>query len=150
MKSLPIDHTISNRQESDRVSGYFQAIGANASMISFLLTARRLVQGLLHAFKDKNFQVIFLITLILLLSGTIFYSSEEGLPILDSLYFSVTTLTTVGHSGFVPQTALGKVFTIFYIFAGTGLTFGVVTRIAYGIFSNKSSDDQTEKNGGNP
>lgn len=150
MKSLPIDHTISNRQESDRVSGYFQAIGANASMISFLLTARRLVQGLLQACKDKNFQVIFIITLLLLLSGTIFYSSEEGLSILDALYFSVTTLTTVGHSGFVPQTAMGKVFTIFYIFAGTGLTFGVVTRIAYGIFSDKSSDDKKEKSGGNP
>jgi len=150
MKSLPIDHTISNRQESDRVSGTIQAIGANASMISLLLTTRRLIQGLLHACKDKNFQAIFIITLILLLSGTIFYSSEEGLSILDALYFSVTTLTTVGHSSFVPQTSLGKVFTIFYIFAGTGLTFGVVTRIAYGIFSNKSSDDQTEKNGGNP
>lgn len=150
MKSLPIDHTISNRQESDRVSGTIQAIGANASMISLLLTARRLVQGLLHACKDKNFQAILMITLILLLSGTIFYSSEEGLSILDALYFSVTTLTTVGHSRFVPQTSIGKVFTIFYIFAGTGLTFGVVTRIAYGIFSNKSSDDETEKNGGNP
>ena len=109
-------------------------------MISLLLTIRRLAQGLWHAFKDKKFQAIFLITSFLLLSGTIFYHSEEGLSILDALYFSVTTLTTVGGSGFVPSTNMGKIFTIFYIFAGTGLTFGVVIRIAYGIFSHKDKE----------
>ncbi|MFM1653721.1 potassium channel family protein [Brevibacillus sp. B_LB10_24] len=115
-------------------------------MISFLLTVRRLAQGLWHAFKDKNFQAIFIITLFILLSGTLFYHSEEGLSFIDALYFSVTTLTTVGSSGFVPSTTLGKIFTILYIFAGAGLTFGVVTRIAYGIFSNKNKED--EKQGG--
>lgn len=111
-------------------------------MISFLLTVRRLAQGLWHAFKDKEFQAIFILTLFILLSGTIFYCSEEGLPVIDALYFSVTTLTTVGNSGFVPTTTMGKIFTMIYIFAGTGLTFGVVTRIAYGIFTNQSRDGE--------
>lgn len=114
-------------------------------MISFILTVRRLAQGLFHAFKDKNFQAIFIITLFILLSGTLFYYSEEGLPFIDALYFSVTTLTTVGNSGFVPSTTMGKIFTIFYIFAGTGLTFGVVTRIAYGIFSNKNKEERQKE-----
>lgn len=73
-------------------------------MISFFLTLTRMLKGLLHAFKEKDFQVIFTLVVLLLLSGTIFYHNAEGLSILDALYFCVTTLTTVGHAGFIPQT----------------------------------------------
>ncbi|WP_419880535.1 potassium channel family protein [Peribacillus sp. B-H-3] len=81
------------------------------------------------------------LVLLLLLSGTIFYHKEEGLSILDALYFCVTTLTTVGNAEFVPQTNIGKIFTIIYIFAGTGLTFSVVGRIAVGIYLSKQRDN---------
>lgn len=62
------------------------------------LTLTRMLKGLLHAFKEKDFQVIFTLVVLLLLSGTIFYHNAEGLSILDALYFCVTTLTTVGHA----------------------------------------------------
>lgn len=100
-------------------------------MLSFLLTLKRLFTGLWRALKRKNFQALFVLVLMTLLSGTLFYSKQEGLSVLDALYFCVTTLSTLGHPTFVPQTALGKVFTIVYIIAGTGLFLGMIGYIAY-------------------
>ena len=57
----------------------------------------------------------------LLLTGTVFYTIVERWRPLDALYFSVTTLATVGFGDYAPQTDIGKVFTIVYILAGIGV-----------------------------
>ncbi len=102
-------------------------------MISFLLTLNRLLKGLWKAFKLKNFQVLFILVLVMLLSGTIFYVTQEGLSWIDALYFCIATLSTVGHPSIEPQTTLGKVFTMIYIIAGTGLFIGLIGYIAYAL-----------------
>ena len=69
-------------------------------MISFLITLKRLLKGIFHAFKDPQFLALFALTAATLLSGTLFYSRVEGLHWIDALYFcAVATLTTVGHPG---------------------------------------------------
>jgi voltage-gated potassium channel len=65
-----------------------------------------------------------------LASGTLFYWNVEGWGNLDSLYFSVITLTTVGYGDLAPTTAAGKVFTMLYIFVGLGLILGFVNQVA--------------------
>jgi hypothetical protein len=45
----------------------------------------------------------------------------EGWNLLDSLYFCVITLTTIGYGDFSPKTDPGKLFTIMYAFTGIGL-----------------------------
>lgn len=102
-------------------------------MISFLLTLKRLISGLWRAFKLKNFQALFILVIFMLLSGTIFYVRQEGLTVINALYFCVTTLSTVGHPSFEPQTTLGKVFTMIYIIVGTGLFLGMIGHIAYAL-----------------
>lgn len=102
-------------------------------MISFLLTLKRLISGIWRAFKLKNFQALFILVIFMLLSGTIFYVRQEGLTVINALYFCVTTLSTVGHPSFEPQTTLGKVFTMIYIIVGTGLFLGMIGHIAYAL-----------------
>lgn len=116
-------------------------------MISFVLTLKRLLTGLFHAFKLKNFQVLFILIVLLLVSGTIFYTTEENLSVIDSLYFCISTLSTVGHPDFKPKTGLGKIFTMIYIVVGTGLFMGLLSYVAYGVVQSnqKDGDMNTER-----
>ncbi|PYZ94965.1 transporter [Salipaludibacillus keqinensis] len=98
-------------------------------MISFLITLQRMLRAIIRGLKEPEFQVLLTLTILTLISGTIFYSTVENLRILDALYFSVTTLSTVGYGDFSPQTDFGKVFTIVYIFAGIGIIVAFVTKI---------------------
>ncbi len=50
--------------------------------------------------------------------GTVYYKYIEDLTWLDSLFFCVMTLTTVGYSSVAITSDAGKVFTIFYAIFG--------------------------------
>ncbi|MCQ6562371.1 potassium channel family protein [Paenibacillus mendelii] len=108
-------------------------------MISFVLTLRKMLTGVWHAFKEKTFRTLFWLTVFILLSGTLFYHQIEKFTYLDALYYSVMTLTTVGSSDLGPQTSLGKVFTMIYTFSGIGVIFGFIYYVAKGIHTSKSS-----------
>ena len=90
-------------------------------MIPILWVLIRFARTLWRSLKDPEFQALFFLVVVALISGTWFYSLVEGWSLLDSLYFSVITLTTVGYGDFSPSTVAGKIFTIFYIFVGIGL-----------------------------
>jgi len=79
--------------------------------------------------EDEKFRSLLYLTVLILAIGTFFYHSVEGWKWLDSLYFSVITLTTVGYGDFTPKTNIGKIFTIIYIFIGLGILIGFITPI---------------------
>jgi len=116
-------------------------------MISFLLLAKRFFRGLRGAWQEAPFRSASIVLLALLLSGTVFYSTVEGWGIVDSLYFSVVTLSTVGYGDLTPETTVGKLFTGFYIIVGIGLFVAVASAIARGYAapkrSNGDSDDES-------
>ncbi|SFL55124.1 Ion channel [Paenibacillus sp. 1_12] len=114
-------------------------------MVSFLITFMRLIKGIWRAFKEKDFQVLFVLIILMLLSGTLFYTAEEGLSVLDALYFCITTLSTVGHPHFEPQTGIGKVFTMIYIVVGTGLFLGMMFHVARAILNRKDDNSKPNK-----
>lgn len=99
-------------------------------MISFLLTFWRFFNGIRKGSKDPEFRGLLFLIVLLLASGTFFYSQIEGWRPFDSLYFSVTTLVTVGYGDFHPKTDLGKAFTMIYILLGVGALLGFVDLIA--------------------
>jgi hypothetical protein len=79
------------------------------------------IRALFDGFRDPAARPLYIAAFGLLSLGTVFYALVEGWSLLDSLYFSVTTLATVGLGDFAPKTDLGKIFTIFYILAGVSV-----------------------------
>ena len=110
-------------------------------MISFWLTLLRLLQALRRSWRQPGFRTTVLLVAATLLSGTLFYSSVEGWPWLDALYFSVATISTVGYGDLAPATDAGKVFTIIYILVGIGLFVALVTQIARALIAPPDKDD---------
>lgn len=100
-------------------------------MITLFVTLTRFLRGIWYGLKDPEFKGLFFFVIVLLVSGTIFYNQVEHWRMLDSLYFSVTTLTTVGLGDFSPQTDLGKIFTIVYILVGVGTLLGFLNLVAH-------------------
>jgi hypothetical protein len=62
-----------------------------------------------------------LATLLLVAVGTVVYRYIEDWSWVDSFYFSVVTVTTVGFGDLTPTTDGGKLFTVFYIIMGISI-----------------------------
>jgi voltage-gated potassium channel len=88
------------------------------------------LRGVWDIITDPDFLEILVFVIGILVTGTLFYHFVEGWRFLDSLYFSVTTLSTVGYGDLSPETDAGKLFTIFYIFIGVGTLLGFFKVIA--------------------
>jgi hypothetical protein len=63
---------------------------------------------------DRRTRPIFIYAIIMIFLGAAVYHWLEGWDWLDSFYFVVITLTTIGYGDFSPTTPLTKVITIFY------------------------------------
>ena len=98
-------------------------IAAYFAMIAFF---RKMREG----WKDTEFRGLFWSMLAFLLMGTLFYRAIEEWSWIDSFYFTVITLTTVGYGDFSPQTDIGKLFTVIYIIMGLGLLSSFIIKLA--------------------
>jgi len=90
-------------------------------------------------FKKRVYNVLFVL-IILLVIGTLFYHNVEGWRYIDSLYFTVVTMTTIGYGDFTPQTDIGKIFTIFFIFSGISVAFYTISLVSRYIYSIEIRD----------
>jgi voltage-gated potassium channel len=57
---------------------------------------------------------------LLLFIGSLGFMTIEGMGIVDSLYMTVITLSTVGFGEVKPLSQIGKIYTVFLILAGVG------------------------------
>jgi len=70
------------------------------------------------------------VLLLLVAVGTVSFHLLEGLDFFDSLYLTVTILSTVGFGDIVPETALGKVIYMGLVLTGVGVFGYAVSSIA--------------------
>ena len=110
-----------------------------------VIPMRRFGRGLRTAWRDERVRGILVVTATMVLWASAFYRYVEGWSWLDSVYFSVVTISTVGYGDFSPATDAGKLFTVFYIVIGLGIFVAAVTTIADAILT-ESSDKKTPKN----
>jgi|GEM_PF-273725 voltage-gated potassium channel len=93
-------------------------------MIAFLLlfvTLGRLYRDMI---KQPETRALLIMVVLVLAIGVGFYMRVEGWSLLDTLYFCVVTLGTVGYGDITPKTDEGKLFTVFYIIIGLGVIGG--------------------------
>ena len=79
--------------------------------------------------KDKIRVALFGL-LIIIIFGTLGYHLIEGWNILESLYTTIQTISTVGYGDYTPQTGKGKLFTIILIIFGVGTMLYTVGMLA--------------------
>jgi voltage-gated potassium channel len=84
---------------------------------------------LIDVLRDRDSRPALLYALGTLLIGTLFYHWVEGWNFLDSIYFCVVSLGTVGYGDFTPKTPVGKFFTIVYLINGIVILLALFDRI---------------------
>jgi len=99
------------------------------AMLHFLAAFRGLRLALLSVWRDPETKALPLIVGVLLVSGTTFYWAAEDWSLIQSLYFSVVTLTTVGYGDITPATELAKRLVVVGAFVGQVFLITFVARL---------------------
>lgn len=96
-------------------------------MISFILTAWRLVKALFGVMKMRLFWAVFTTLALILLSGTLFYHQTEGWTYMDAFYFAFISIMPTGlDTGVVPTSTFSKIFTMIYLMVGMGVMLAMI------------------------
>lgn len=70
---------------------------------------------------DKTFRTLGFLLFVLILVGTMFFWLVEGAPFLGALAYAVGTLSMNSPYNQAPQSTIGIIFNIIYIFIGVGV-----------------------------
>lgn len=99
-------------------------------MTSFFINLWRLLVDTRHGIKeDPEFRALLILLTTLLAGATYFYWRVEGWSVVDSLYFSVMTTSTIGYGDLVPTTTYSKLFTIIFAILSIGVFVAVVSKL---------------------
>ena len=74
--------------------------------------------------------------------STVFFRLAEGWSWVDSYFFTVVTLSTVGYGNIVPVTTLGKIGTTVVIFLGLGVFALAIQQFTH--FAVKRREEHSE------
>lgn len=85
----------------------------------------------------RQFLLTLSVPLILLMVGTLGFHFLEGHSLLDSLYWTVMTVATIGYGDLVPMTTAGRVFTMFLALGGVFTLFYAATSMIRVIVSGE-------------
>jgi voltage-gated potassium channel len=113
----------------------------NEPVIPLFLATRELARAIAAVWRDPETKALPVVAGTLVLTGTIFYWRAEDWTIIEALYFSVATLTTVGYGDFTPTTAGTQIFTIIYILTGFGVLVALLTSVAQQYLRQKAEAD---------
>ena len=87
--------------------------------------------------KRWRFLAFVILFVLVILLGSLVYQGVENWSYLDSVYFLVVTMTTIGYGDIVPVTSAGKIITIFTSFFGIAMVFYLISVIGSYFFERK-------------
>jgi len=117
-------------------------------VIGLLAVARTLYQGARGFVHDPKSRGVATVALGLILGGAFFYRRVEDLSWIDSFYFTIVTLTTVGYGDISPQTTAGKLFTMAYLVIGIGIMVALITEVANHLIKAASREERDSSSPG--
>ena len=98
-----------------------------------------------EASEDPQFRALGGAVVALIVVGTVFYALTQDWSVIDSFYFSVTTLTTVGYGDLAPTGAGPRLATVAYQLAGVGLLVIFLREIALRSLKHGHPDSDVAK-----
>lgn len=117
--------------QSSKFIAMLHTVIAVAIFVALLvLVGMRFIRVIREMLGNPELRLLLVVVGSLLVAGTVFYHGVEKWSWLDSLYFSVVTLTTVGYGDLSPQTVAGKIFTMVYLVGGLGVLAAFITTVA--------------------
>jgi hypothetical protein len=84
---------------------------------------------LLDLLTDRDSRPVLYYALAILVGGALFYHYVEGWSLLDSFYFCIVSLATVGYGDLTPSSPGARLFTIFYLINGIVILLALFDRI---------------------
>jgi voltage-gated potassium channel len=84
---------------------------------------------LLDMLLDRQARPVFYYTATLVVLGSLLYHWLEGWSLLDSAYFMIITMTTIGYGDLSPTTWLSKLLTIFVALNGVAILLMLLDHI---------------------
>ncbi len=90
-------------------------------------------------------KVFILILLVIIGLGTVGLARIEHISTLDSFYFCVVTIATVGYGDIHPLTATGKMMSLLLIVTGVGTFLGLIANLTEMMLSKREREQKMKK-----
>lgn len=101
--------------------------------------------GLRDVWHDPKVNGLLIFAFSMIALATLTFWIVEGWSLLDAAFFSVVTISTVGYGNLVPETALGKIFAMFYILVGLGVFVGAASAVAEALLRRRDEDHRKKR-----
>jgi hypothetical protein len=120
-------------------------VGQTQAMLSVLLMFRRLFAAVRYAAREEGFLAIFGAGIVLVLVGTLTYSTSQDWSVVDAFYFAVCTLTTssIADPSLTLDGGLIKIFTVFYVLVGIGILVELARQVGFGYVRMRAEHEST-------
>jgi uncharacterized membrane protein YkgB len=102
-------------------------------VLSALLMFERFAKALKIAVRDEGFAQILGTGILLVIVGTLTYTTSQDWSLVDGFYFAVATLTTssIADPDLTITGAPIKIFTVFYILIGIGILVELARQLGF-------------------
>lgn len=81
------------------------------------------------SYYTQNGLIVFGPIILYIILGASIYQWLENFSVVDSYYFVVITLSTIGYGDLSPHTNAGKIFTIFFVIIGLAMFSTLISTI---------------------
>jgi len=118
-----------------------QELSAKIAKVCYNIEKTKVRQKRRHMHRKRDILLVpFLILIAIMITGTLIFSRLEGWSIIDSLYFVVTSITTVGYGDLTPTQDVTKIAVIIFNLISIPLALSIFALVAEFYFEKRVND----------